>query len=107
MIETVLGEFHWTFLLGKDAGEGWESDLVSVRHGADGTSVLVDSIWDSESDAREFESAYQSLLEKEGVENLSVRRDGLRVKVGYGADSKAIGAFTGEKGASANRSAGE
>lgn len=96
LVETVLGEFHWTFLLGTEAGKGWSSDLVSVRHGENGSTVLVDSTWDDEVEAAEFEAAYRAFLESRGATNRHVTRQGARVKAAFGADAVSTQLFARE-----------
>lgn len=95
LFETTLGEFHWSFLLGSEAGRGWASDIVSVRHGESGATVLVDSSWDDEREAEEFEKAYREFLEGKSAPNRAVSRTGERVKAAYGADAKAVRVFVG------------
>ncbi|MBI2215603.1 MAG: hypothetical protein HYU52_18300 [Acidobacteria bacterium] len=93
LLRTVLGEFHWRFLLGEDAGEGWESDRVVVRRGKGGATVMVDSSWDSAADAGEFAEAIGPLLEEKGAPNVRIATLGARVIVAWGADAKAIRKF--------------
>lgn len=95
LFETTLGQFHWSFLLGADAGEGWASDVVSVRHGAEGATVLVDSTWDDESEAVEFEQSCRTFLEGKDAPNMTVTRDRARVKAAWGADASTIKVFSG------------
>jgi hypothetical protein len=95
LVETTLGEFHWAFLLGTEAGRGWASDVVSVRHGPEGATVLVDSSWDDESEASEFESACRAFLDERTLPNASVTREDRRVKAAWGVDAATIGVFTG------------
>jgi hypothetical protein len=99
VVETVLGEFHWSFLLGRDAGEGWASDGVTVRHEERGTTVLLDSTWDDEQQAEEFEAAYREYLERMGAPNCRIARRGERVKAAYGADARSIRVFVRAKNA--------
>lgn len=93
LVRTVLGEFHWRFLLGKKAGEGWGSDRVVIRKRDDGATVLVDSAWDSPADAREFADAIAPLLEKKKAKNVRVATDGERVLAAWGTDAGAIRKF--------------
>jgi hypothetical protein len=95
LFETTLGQFHWSFLLGHEAGSGWASDVVSVRHGKDGATVLVDSWWDDAREAEEFETAYREFLDGRNAPNRAVSRTGERVKAAYGADQKAVRVFVG------------
>ena len=99
LLMTTLGEFHWKFLLGDEAGEGWASDRVEVRSGSDDRmTVLGKSTWDSEKDATEFAAALRARLESEGVKGRVVN-DGAGVRFGYGEDAAAVSAFV--KGAPA------
>lgn len=93
ILRTVLGEFHWTFLLGRKAGEGWGSDRVVVRSGAHGVTVLVDTSWDTAGDAREFAEALAPLLEKKNARGRKLELDGARVRAGWGSDAAAIREF--------------
>jgi hypothetical protein len=95
LIETTLGKFHWSFLLGREAARGWVSDVVSVRHGDGGATVLVETTWDDESAAARFERAYREFLDGKDAPNRSASREGARVKAAYGADVKAVRAFAG------------
>ncbi|MGK2859464.1 MAG: hypothetical protein ACSLFQ_19865 [Thermoanaerobaculia bacterium] len=93
LVRTVLGEFHWRFLLGKKAGEGWGSDRVVIRKRDDGATVMVDSTWDSPADAREFADAIGPLLEEKKAKNVRVAMDGARVLAAWGMDAGAIRKF--------------
>jgi len=93
LVETTLGEFHWSFLLGARAGEGWASDVVSVRHAKNGATVLIDSSWDDEKEAVEFETAIRSFVKENELPNGSVTRDGARVKAAWGTDTDVVRVF--------------
>ena len=93
LVRTVLGEFHWRFLLGRTAGEGWSSDRVVIRRGSGGTTVLVDSSWDSATDAREFIEAIHPMLETRKAKNVRVAALGTRVLAAWGSDVAAIRKF--------------
>jgi hypothetical protein len=93
LVRTVLGEFHWRFLLGRAAGEGWGSDRVVIRRGSGGTTVLVDSSWDSTTDAREFIEAIHPMLETRQAKNVRVAALGTRVLAAWGSDVGAIRKF--------------
>lgn len=93
-VETTLGEFHWSFLLGKEAGEGWGSDLVRVKSSVSGSTVLVDSTWDTPTDAKEFVAALHPFLEKKKDANIRiVLPTPTRVLAAWGSDQGAIKAF--------------
>jgi hypothetical protein len=94
---TVLGEFHWSFLLGEKAGEGWGADRVEIRTGEQGATVLADTTWDTPADAREFAEALSPLLERKHARNGHVEISGTRVLAGWGADEKAIAGFVKKK----------
>lgn len=97
LLRTALGEFHWSFLLGKTAGEGWGSDRVVIRRSGAGTTVLVDSSWDSETDAREFAAAIEKMLAEKKAKNVRVERTGLRVLAGWGRDAEKVREFVARK----------
>ena len=94
---TVLGEFHWRFLLGKQAGEGWSLDRVVVRRCQRGVTVLADTSWDSPTDAREYAEAIGAMLERRKAKNVRTSTIGTRVLAAWGSDAKAIGAFVKKK----------
>ena len=76
-----LGEFHWRFLVGSDAAQGWRNDRAVVYQ--DGR-VEVDTDWDDAERATRFASAYQAFLTKRGIE-AKVTRDGAKVRATYTA----------------------
>ncbi|MFA6955387.1 MAG: hypothetical protein WC538_05895 [Thermoanaerobaculia bacterium] len=94
---TVLGEFHWRFLLGEKAGDGWGGDRVEIRSGERGATVLADTTWDSPVDAREFAVALAPLLDRKNARNVRVETSGTRVLAGWGVDAKAIAGFVKKK----------
>lgn len=96
-VVTVLGEFHWRFLLGEKAGAGWGSDRVEIRLGDRGATVLVDTTWDSPDDAGEFAAALAPLLDRKKAQNVRVEMSGTRVLAGWGVDAKAIAGFVRKK----------
>jgi hypothetical protein len=55
--------------------------------------VLVDSSWDSATDAREFAEAIQPLLEKKNAKNVRVAMIGPRVLAAWGPDVEKIRKF--------------
>jgi hypothetical protein len=97
LVRTVLGEFHWRFLLGRQAGEGWGSDSVTIRRDRGSLTVLVDSSWDTETDAREFADAMQRMLGGKKAKNVRVAATGARVLAGWGANAAAIRTFVAKK----------
>jgi hypothetical protein len=76
-----LGEFHWRFLVGNDAAQGWRNDRAVVYQ--DGR-VEVDTDWDDAARATKFATAYQAFLAKRGLE-AKVTRDGAKVRATYTA----------------------
>ena len=76
-----LGEFHWRFLVGADAAQGWRNDRVVVHQ--DGR-VEVDTDWDDAERATKFAAAYQAFLKGRGIE-AKVARDGAKVRASYTA----------------------
>ncbi len=74
-----LGEFHWRFLVGKEAARGWVNDRAAVSR--DG-SVQIETKWESEERATAFADAYAAFLKKRGLE-ASVTRAGVIVKASY------------------------
>lgn len=78
-LATTLGAFHWSFLLGDDAGRGWASDCVRVTRGARGYDVEGSSAWDSEKDATEFAAALETFLGEKQLAKRKVQRKGTAV----------------------------
>lgn len=77
-----LGEWHWRFLSG--SGEGWRSDRVTIAQNAFcEATILVETQWDSDAQARRFFDAYKATLDDV---TLRARIDGTLVRVAYGAD---------------------
>jgi hypothetical protein len=77
-----LGEFHWRFLVGAGASQGWRNDRAVVYQ--DGR-VEVDTDWDDEQRATKFATAYQAFLTKRGLADAKVTRDGAKVRATYTA----------------------
>ena len=78
----ILGEWHWRFLTG--SGEGWVADTVTIAENRFcEPTVLVDTMWDSETAARRFYDAYTKSLEDVGS---LAAIGGKSVRVAYGAD---------------------
>ncbi len=88
-----LGEFHWSFLLGEENARGLRGDRVAIINDAFCQStVLVDTSWDSMSQARAFRIAYADFLASR--EPLArVVQDGEVVRAAYGADAALIERF--------------
>ncbi|HVE71006.1 MAG TPA: hypothetical protein VNI54_06525 [Thermoanaerobaculia bacterium] len=76
-----LGEFHWRYLVGAEASQGWRDDRAVVYQ--DGR-VEVDTDWDDADRATKFAAAYQSFLTGRGIEP-KVTREGAKVRVTYSA----------------------
>lgn len=90
LVRGRLGEFHWRYLVGNKAAAGWSGDVVEVMEDRKKrATVIVETKWDTEADAREFAEGYRKLLEKK-EEKPVIAIDGTRVTVGYGADRKLI-----------------
>ena len=93
LMDSTLGEFHWRFLVGKEASSGWKGDRVSVLSSVDGKlTVLGETRWDSASQAAAFASALQSFLEGKGVAPRVVTT-GTSVRFAWGPDGVAIKTF--------------
>lgn len=81
-----LGEWHWEFLVGAEASQGWTGDRVTVAQDAFcNPTVLVETKWESPARAAAFRTAYSDFLKKEKVD-AEVRTRGNEVDVAYGAD---------------------
>ena len=81
-----LGEWHWRFLAGEQNAQGWTSDRVTIAQNKFcETTVLVETQWDSDAQARRFYHAYTQFLDEAGM-GLLGRVDGKSVRVAYGAD---------------------
>jgi hypothetical protein len=86
LMSDTMGEFGWRFLLGEEAASGWGGDSVQVREGPAGVlSVSIETIWDTQEDARQFAAAYEQLL-KSRRRTPTLQRDGRRVSVRYTAN---------------------
>jgi hypothetical protein len=72
----TMGEFGIRFLLGETAAEGWDADRYLLGGAAGARSLSWLSAWDTEDDAREFESAaLERLPDRTGQRCLSARRE--------------------------------
>ncbi|HEY2322338.1 MAG TPA: hypothetical protein VGJ82_05670 [Thermoanaerobaculia bacterium] len=88
-----LGEWHWEFLLGPEASQGWTGDRVTVAQDAFcNATVLVETKWESPARAAAFRAAYSAFLKKEKVD-AEVRTRGNEVDVAYGADPALVEQF--------------
>jgi len=91
----VLGEFGIRSLLGQygdalqaaRAAQGWNGDRYHVyERGTNGPTLLVwTTAWDNEQDAKEFEAAYNQVVQRRGVA-AQVQRDGSRVSIRQSTD---------------------
>jgi hypothetical protein len=89
LLNTALGEFHWRFLLGEQPAAGWAADHVAVLKNAAGAfTVLADTRWTSDDDAKEFADAVSGKFE-----GAQIKRQGTRVRFAYGAERKRIASF--------------
>lgn len=80
---TSLGEFHWRFLLGREAADGVDQGTFRLSPAEGGNWIAeVDTRWDSERDAEEFSAAYRELLVSRSIEP-QIQRKGRRVSVTY------------------------
>ena len=87
LLKETMGEFAWRFLLGEKAAEGWGGDVVQVVEGpAGGLMIFVESVWDTEADAREFAAAYAEFL-KNKSRHPEITRKNRRVSVVYRVSS--------------------
>ena len=78
-----LGEFHWRYLVGADASKGWVNDRVVIFKD---NRVQVETEWESEQRADAFARAYESVLQKRGLEP-KIARNGAKVTATYTAKS--------------------
>lgn len=78
-LATTLGAFHWSFLLGDEAGRGWAADCVRVTRRPKGFDIEGSSAWDSENDASEFAAALETFLEGKKLAKRKVQRNGTSV----------------------------
>jgi len=88
-----LGEWHWEFLVGPEASQGWTGDRVTVAQDAFcNPTVLVETKWESPERAAAFRTAYAGFLKKENVD-AEMRTRGDEVDVAYGADPALVEQF--------------
>jgi hypothetical protein len=86
LVATPLGEFHWRYLLGTEAGEGWESDCVRAVELEAGIRIEGSSAWESEADAAEFAEALRTLLSDRSAEG-EVEITERSVRFSWGAEA--------------------
>ncbi|HEU4521783.1 MAG TPA: hypothetical protein VFT12_07265, partial [Thermoanaerobaculia bacterium] len=88
-----LGEFHWAFLTGKENAIGWTADRVTIaQNDLCEPTVLVETSWQTEAAAQRFLHAYMRVLDDRGI-GFRFSRDGLDVKLAYGADRTLMETF--------------
>ncbi|HSP33642.1 MAG TPA: hypothetical protein VLU46_04935 [Thermoanaerobaculia bacterium] len=81
-----LGEFNWRYLVGAENARGWVGDRETIAQNAwCEPTVLSETQWDSEEQARKFYDAYRRSLDDAGAGSLG-RIDGRSVRVAYGSD---------------------
>lgn len=81
--ETEMGEFGWSFLLGREAAAGWSADLLRITEGPGKVMhVAVSSSWDTDRDASDFADAYEAFLHGRKI-RARVSRDKRDVFVSY------------------------
>lgn len=80
-----MGEFGWRFLLGDEAAAGWGGDAVQiVQKGVRPLDVFIETIWDTELDARQFAAAYRRFLSSRSIKP-EILSTGRKVSVSYSA----------------------
>jgi hypothetical protein len=72
------------------AADGWDGGQYRAFADGDRVAVLMDTAWDSPSDASEFAQAMQSWV---GDASAAVERDGDQVRVLFGSDADALAAL--------------
>jgi len=96
----VIGEFQWRVIfqeygMGVLAGltaAGWDGDRYAVLARGDEVLLLLITVWDSDAEAAEFETAYRNLLDvkyPDGATPTAIRRSGAEVLVVEGGDGTA------------------
>jgi hypothetical protein len=105
--ENTMGELGISVLLSdagegdqRDAWEGWDGDRYLVARCGSGLEFLWISVWDSESDALEFEQAYRELAgplaARAGLGSVpGVTRVGREVVASTSAVAPLVGALEG------------
>ena len=76
-----LGEFHWRYLVGADASQGWVNDRAVIFKD---NRVQIETEWENDQRADAFARAYESVLKKRGIEP-KIARNGVRVSASYTA----------------------
>ena len=95
ILSTTVGEFHWKYLLGEQAAEGWGSDQVDVFRTGRQWTVVGTTAWDSVKDAEEFATALRTKLD--GKEAAAFNATGTTVRFGWGADRARIAKAAGKQ----------
>jgi hypothetical protein len=105
--ENTMGELGISVLLGEpgdrdhgDASEGWDGDRYLVARCGRGLEFVWISLWDSESDALEFEQAYREragpLAARAGLDSVpELVRDGREVVASTAAVAPLVGSLAG------------
>jgi len=83
-----LGEFHWNFLVGAKASEGWVDDRVTIAQNAFcQPTVLAETRWADAAHATAFRDSYLAFLRGRGIDpRFATTADGNVVRIAYGAD---------------------
>lgn len=89
LVESTFGEFHWALLVGADAAAGWRGDRFVVIEEGSKLTVIADTRWRDQDEAREFAEALEGVLG--GSEPfLKIVVDGSAVRTGWGASEEMI-----------------
>lgn len=89
LVESTFGEFHWALLVGADAAAGWRGDRFAVIEEDSKLTVIADTRWRDQDEAREFAEALEVALG--GSEPfLKIVVDGSAVRTGWGASKEMI-----------------
>ncbi len=78
-----LGEFHWRYLVGADASQGWVNDRAVIFRD---NRVQIETEWENEQRAEAFARAYEAALKKRGIEP-KIARNGVHVSASYTAQA--------------------
>jgi hypothetical protein len=94
VFEETLGMFDLQTLLieflgdsSASAADGWDGDRYVLWRTPAGEALGFVSVWDRESQARDFERTYRALLERKGVKSFAVERRGDTVVAVEGTDA--------------------
>lgn len=92
LVESTFGEFHWALLVGAGAAAGWRGDRFAVIEDGLKLTVIADTRWEDQDEAREFAEALEAALS--GSEPfLEIVIDGSTVRTGWGASEEMIDTF--------------